>query len=375
MQPYLEQAENLLQAHKTGAPEALQLIHAHHPRFLDDEIPWLPKPLSEAQIQAAPFTFEDAQLTIARKYNYLDWSALVTHQTNPAVQPFEAAVEAVITGDLTTLTNLLTANPNLTKARSSRVNNFDPPIHAATLLHYVAANGVENYRQKSPANAVEIAELLLTHGADPNALANMYGGKCTTVSMLVSSTPPAQAGTQIPLLKTLLAHGASVHPQGQGNWQSPLATALVFGFIEAAQVLIEHGAPIDDVSIAAALGRLEETRQLYPAATPESRHRALALAAQLGQTQVVEYLLKSGEDPNRYNPPAAHQHSTPLHQAALAGHIETVKVLVNNGARTDIEDKVYHGTPAGWADHGGHAELAAYLHAEQTSRKHAPIEL
>ena len=32
-----------------------------------------------------------------------------------------------------------------------------PPVHRATLLHYVGANGVEAYRQKTPPNATEIA--------------------------------------------------------------------------------------------------------------------------------------------------------------------------------------------------------------------------
>ena len=33
--------------------------------------------------------------------------------------------------------------------------------HHATLLHYVGANGVDGYRQRMPANAVEIATILL----------------------------------------------------------------------------------------------------------------------------------------------------------------------------------------------------------------------
>ena len=31
--------------------------------------------------------------------------------------------------------------------------------HRATLLHYIGANGVEGYRQKTPKNAVKVAEL------------------------------------------------------------------------------------------------------------------------------------------------------------------------------------------------------------------------
>src|SRR5207237_2292729 len=90
-----------------------------------------------------------------------------------SVAEFEAAVEAVINGDATTLASLLRENPELVRSRSARVTPFDPPVHRATLLHYVAANGVEGYRQKTPPNAVEIAKLLLEGGAEVDALADM----------------------------------------------------------------------------------------------------------------------------------------------------------------------------------------------------------
>ena len=51
----------------------------------------------------------------------------------------------------------------LVHARSERVTAQDPPVHRATLLHYLAANGVEGLRQRSPANAAEIARLLENH--------------------------------------------------------------------------------------------------------------------------------------------------------------------------------------------------------------------
>src|SRR5207248_5944975 len=155
---------------------------------------------------------------------------------------FETAVEAVIAGDLRSLESLLDADPALVRARSTRVTPFDPPRHRATLLHYLAANGVEGYRQVSPPNAVDAARLLLERGADVDALADMYGGRCTTMSMLVSSTPPARAGVQVPLVHTLIDFGAAVNGCGSGAWTSPLMTALVFGFADAADALVRRGA-------------------------------------------------------------------------------------------------------------------------------------
>ena len=61
-----------------------------------------------------------------------------------------------------------------------------------------------------------------------------YGGQCTTLALLVSSTPPAEAGVQVPLVETLIDYGASLTPAGEGNWTSPIETALVFGKHDAA---------------------------------------------------------------------------------------------------------------------------------------------
>jgi ankyrin repeat protein len=109
------------------------------------------------------------------------------------------------------------------------------------------------------------------------------------------------------------------------------------------------------------MGRVEQFRRLLPAASNEDRHRALAAAAQFGHVDIVRLLLDAGEDPSRYNPGGFHSHSTPLHQAALAGHEEVVRLLVERGARLDIRDVLWNGTPADWAHHNGHTELGDYL--------------
>jgi len=103
---------------------------------------------------------------------------------------------------------------------------------------------------------------------------------------------------------------------------------------------------------------------LLPAAGGEDRHRALALAAQHGHADIVRLLLDAGEDPNRYNPDGNHAHSTPLHQAVLAGHDAVVRLLVERGARLDIQDTIYHGTALGWAIYGGQTEIQKYLRGQ-----------
>jgi hypothetical protein len=44
-------------------------------------------------------------------------------------------------------------------------------------------------------------------------------------------------------------------------------------------------------------------------------------------------------------------------------------LLVERGARLDIRDTVYVGTPLGWADYGGRTAIAEYLRGHDAPAK------
>jgi ankyrin repeat protein len=363
---YVRQAGELLDGWRREDEAAARIFLERHPKFLDKKIPWLQLHLTPGQIRATRIDNADAQMALARWYDFLDWERLVDHVEAVRVPGsdvfrFERAVEAVIDGDAGTLHELLKADPRLVRARSRRVTHFDPPVHRAMLLHYVAANGVEGYRQRSPKNAADVTRLLLEAGADANAVCSLYGGECTTMALLVSSTPPDRANVQVPILDVLIDHGASLTPVGEGNWTSPIETALVFNKSAAARRLVERGAPVQTVAAAAGLGRIDDVRRLLPTSSALDRRRALALASQAGQSQAVTALLDAGEDPNQFNPPGTHAHTPPLHQAVASGQLSIVKLLVNRGARLDIKDSIYHSTPLGWAIYCEKPEIETYL--------------
>ncbi len=348
LEEYQQQAEALFNALKSADEAAAWRFKWLHPRFRGQSV---------TDVRAATLDVTDAQMVVAREYSFESWGDLAefaaTVRCDGAVDRFETAVEAVISGDTAALRSMLSENPELVRARSTR-------RHHATLLHYVGANGVESGRQKTPANAVEVVKILLDAGVEVDALADMYDNKCTTMSMLVSSCHPAEAGLQATLAETLLDYGAASDGAGSA-WQSAVMTALAFGYLNTAETLARRGVPLNHLGTVAGLGRLEATARLLPVADSQSRQIALALAAQHGHADVVRLLLDAGEDPSRYNPDGCHAHSTPLHQAVCYDHADVVRLLVERGARLDIRDKVYRGTPLDWAIHCGRTSLAEYL--------------
>jgi ankyrin repeat protein len=52
---------------------------------------------------------------------------------------------------------------------------------------------------------------------------------------------------------------------------------------------------------------------------------------------------------------------TALHEAANRGHDAMVQLLLEAGANPLVRDAKWAGTAGGWAEAGGHAELAARL--------------
>jgi ankyrin repeat protein len=281
---------------------------------------------------------------------------------------FEAAANAIIAGDIPALKQLLRADPDLIRATSTRP-------HGATLLHYVAANGVEEERQKTPQNIVKIAELLLNAGAEVDATANMYGGGCTTLGLAATSVHPERAGVQESLLQTLLDHGATLEPLSiAGNQQSILVACLANGQPKAAEFLLSRGAPLDLVT-AAGLGHLDAVKRLL---NREHLNEALLYACGYGHYDVVEFLLEQNADLTAERGDG----QTALHWAVIGGHLNTVKLLLRHNPPLEVRN-VHGGTVLGqalWsAAHGGNPDtyiaiLEALVAAgAKVPERHVPV--
>ena len=344
------QAKDLVRACAARDLQAAQRIREFHPRFArapDDEI------------FGASFPLHDAQLTIARERGSPTWTRLKRRVEKPVPTDdlslphheriedpiFRRAVDLLDAGDVEGLRAHLNAHPKVMRQHVlfEGGNYFRNP----TLLEFIAENPIR--RGALPANIVSVARVILDAGAknDQSALDGALGLVC-------SGCVPRQCGVQIPLIDLLCACGADA------NQAMPAA----FGEFEAVYALLRNGAQMT-FPVAAALGSVDNIRDLLLAASGDDRHRALALSSQFGHAEIVRLLLDAGEDPNRYNPVGCHSHSTSLHQAALAGHFEVVRLLVKRGARLDLKDTIWQGTPADWARHEGRNEIEKYLRSRE----------
>jgi hypothetical protein len=178
--------------------------------------------LALARLSNSKCALADAQFVIARVHSFKSWSRFAKHiealtSASSPISQFESAADAVVNGDLATLERLLREDPGLSRAYSTRE-------HQATLLHYVAANGVEDFRQQTTKNAVAVAEMLLYAGAEVDAV-NWRAPyqRSTALGLVATSIHPWLAGVQNALLDTLLDHGASV--DGLPGGANPLITA------------------------------------------------------------------------------------------------------------------------------------------------------
>src|SRR6266576_5966364 len=310
------------------------------------------KKLSRGTGRSSGCALADAHFVIARAHGFVSWPAFAKHiellaRVTSSVSTFEAAADAIVTGDVPTIKRLLREHPALIRARSTRE-------HRATLLHYVSANGVEGYRQKSPANAARITELLLAAGADVEAEADVYGGGCTALGLVATSTPPREAGVQIPVMEVLLEHGAQIeHPDLAGKGSDAVYACLANGCPEAASYLAERTGRVGLIG-AAGIGRLDIVQQLADAADASRREMALRCAAGYGRREIVRLLLDRGVNVDGHH----NDGQTALFYAILGDHLDVVRLLLERGAKSDIQ------TPNGpvfgaalWkAGHGGNPD-------------------
>ncbi|MGD0297494.1 MAG: ankyrin repeat domain-containing protein [Bryobacteraceae bacterium] len=263
-------------------------------------------------------------------------------------ETFRNAVEALDSGDLPRLEKLLADHPFLIRYQCHVGAWYETGYFAgATLLYHIAGNPD---RGPIPGNILDIARLLISRDFD--AKAAEY-----TLGLLLTSRRASEAGVALPLVDLLVKAGAEFDLNAPDVLGLPLLNAAP----ETAEALVQRGARMD-IRHAAGLGKIDVLKSmLAEKIEPAMLEEALAYASIRGQREAAALLLQHGARGDVLVTPGGRTPRTALHEAANRGHVDIVKLLIARGADATVVEPEWGGTPAGWAEFGGHPEVAEML--------------
>ena len=294
---------------------------------------------------------------------------------------FHPAIAAIRLGDLETFKALVAQAPTLATARSSTSH--------PTLLQCLVLDG------KDKPNNVEMARVLIEVLHGPPA-----GGSDRASAQLNQALVATASIDNRAVAELLLDHGAAI--DGDGGW-SPVEEALYWNSREVLASLLERGAAVQNLRIAAGLGRTDLIEGYFNAdgsVKPEageinwpwgdletiarSNHdqagkqkladrvnewsqdrqgiinNAFVYACMHGHIEAAKLLLQKGAEINVI-PGGFDYAGTGLHYAALNGHRAMIEFLLQQGADREVKDTKVGSDAAGWAEYGGHLELRDML--------------
>ena len=189
-------------------------------------------------------------------------------------------VGAIHAGDMDQVEHLVASNPALVTSSLGGRHGTRTPLHV-----------VADWPGYFP-NGPRVAEVLLAAGADPNA--REPGQPSETPLHWAASSDDADVA------RVLIDGGADVNLAG-GSIGTPLDNAIGYGCWNVARLLVERGARVENLWVAAALGmvrRLEELLSAQANADIDGLSQAFWHACNAGQRRAAEFLLDAGADLN-----------------------------------------------------------------------------
>jgi ankyrin repeat protein len=350
-------AKSFQRAVRAGDGGAAEVVREFHPR-LPDAQPGSP--------ELSGFTRADAQLVIARQFGFSSWPKLKAHLelvARYARSPHEQPVGGPLADEQAVIDEFLRLacltygddDPDRWRRAQSLLQAHDWLARAS--IHTIAASGeVDAARElldRDPSHAslvggphawepllyltysrvplgpgrsaVAVARLLLEHGADPNA-GYLWEGLVPPFTALTGALGSGEGASPahpdaLVLARLLLEAGAdandgqALYNRGRDGQEDWVALLLEFGLGSG------DGGP---------WRRLLGERQDSPREMIED---LLMAAAGHGFTDRVRRLLARGVDPEgRGSKHPIYRRRSPVQEAALAGHMDVVALLVDAGS-------------------------------------------
>jgi ankyrin repeat protein len=270
---------------------------------------------------------------------------------------------------------------------------------------FTALTGAFGEGESGPVNQPEhqycyqLARLLLEAGADPNDSQTLYnrmftggtrhlgllfefglgkGGDGvwfkrladrleTPAHMLQQQMAWAAKYNQMARMRLLVEHSVDVNEPDTRMGRPPYEVALMNGNIQIAEFLVANGArPTSltdlDAFFKACLAADSHGAHSLLARDPtlidqlgDRRAELLQLAAEADKRDAVRLMAALSFDMNQI------KRTTALHNAAAAGRLEMVELLIELGADPLIRDAEFNATPLGWAKYGHQTAVARFL--------------
>jgi RimJ/RimL family protein N-acetyltransferase len=373
-----KRARSFQRAVRGGDVGAAEVLREFHPRLSDAQ-------LGSPELER--FTRADAQLVIARQFGFASWPRLKAHlelvagySRSPHAQPVGGALmdERAVVDEFLRLACLTYGDDDPERLRRAESMLREHDWLARASIHTVAASSAVDaargllahdpgqasrvggpfgwepllyltYSRVLPGSrrsAVQVARLLLEHGADPNA-GYLWEGLIPPFTALTGAL--GGGGTiprhpeELALARLLLEAGADAN-DGQALYNRGWGPDAQEDWLE---LLFEFGLGTGD---GGPWRRLLGERQDSPRAMVED---LLMAAAGHGLTDRVRRLLAQGVDPEgRGSRHLIYQGRSPVQEAALAGHMDVVSLLVDAGAswERDAVDELVAAAMAGDRD-------------------------
>ena len=236
--------------------------------------------------------------------------------------------EAIRTGDLASLDQLLNEHPNLATARIEKNGKARTPLHVAT-----------DWPGHFP-NEREIIAALIAAGADPNA-------RCEGMSHTETPLHWVASSDDVEAFEVLVQAGADIEALGGSiGGGTPLDNAVGYGQWQVARRLVECGARTR-LWHSAALGLMSRVEADFAndrTPTPDEITMAFYQACCGCQRETAEYLLGRGADIN-WIPNWGSKKKAPLdvardHEGAISRQAPTESLvgwLVARGGKSAVE--------------------------------------